>query len=58
VGWVDSVGSPESETAGRMSHVHVWVHVAATDWDGRPVVVCRCVCGRTLSLSQIAGWPR
>lgn len=37
-----------------MKHQHVWVHVASMDWQGRPVIVCRCSCGRTLSPSQIA----
>ncbi len=31
-------------------HVHVWVHVIGNDRR----LVCRCVCGRTLSPSQIA----
>ena len=35
------------------AHTHFWVHVASTDWLGRPVIVCRCACGRTLSESQI-----
>jgi hypothetical protein len=34
-------------------HVHVWVHVASVDWRGRPVIVCRCVCGRSLTAEQI-----
>ena len=34
-------------------HTHVWVHVASTDRDHRAVIVCRCMCGRTLSSSQI-----
>ena len=35
------------------AHTHLWVHVASTDWQGRPVIVCRCACGRILSPSQI-----
>ena len=34
-------------------HTHCWLHVSSTDWRGRPAVVCRCTCGRTLSPSQI-----
>jgi hypothetical protein len=34
-------------------HVHVWVHVASHDWQGRPTMVCKCACGETLTPEQI-----
>lgn len=34
-------------------HVHVWIHVASTNWRGRPVLVCKCACGRKLTPAQI-----
>lgn len=38
------------------AHVHVWIHVAYTDYLGRASIVCRCSCGEILTRDQIAGW--
>jgi hypothetical protein len=40
--------------APERAHVHVWVHVATTDWMGRPCIACKCVCGDSLTPEQIA----
>lgn len=40
---------PESGVS--REHVHVWVHVRPAG--GTPMLVCRCVCGETLTPEQI-----
>jgi hypothetical protein len=39
--------------APEREHVHVFIHVASTGWDGKPCLVCRCTCGKTLTPDEI-----
>lgn len=36
------------------AHVHYYVPVSTTDWQGKQTIVRRCACGDTLTPQQIA----